>query len=110
VTAVEAFREPEHRRQSPDRLAALALEVAKMLVTFLRRALPVVARDKADDFDFVRLEATQVAVLDQIVRVLVMALVTDMDADVVQQRRVLEPLALAVRQAVHHPRLIEEER
>ena len=38
----------------------------------------------------------------------VMPLVADMDADVVKDRRVLEPLALAVGQAMNRPRLIEE--
>ena len=60
----------------------------------------MVAGDERDDFDLVRLEAAQVAVLDQVVGMAVMALVADVVADVVEQRRVLEPLALAVGQAV----------
>ena len=37
-----------------------------------------------------------------------MALVADVDADVVQQRAVLEPLALAVAEPVHARRLVED--
>ena len=68
----------------------------------------MIARDERDHLDLLGLEAAQVAVLDQVVRVLVVPLVADVDADVVQERRVLEPLALAIGQAVHAARLIEE--
>ena len=61
-----------------------------------------------DDLDFFRLEASQVAVLDQIVRMFVVALVTDVHADIVQDRCVLEPLTLAIGQAVDGARLIEQ--
>jgi hypothetical protein len=37
-----------------------------------------------------------------------MSLVADVHADVVEQRRVLEPLALAIRQTVHAARVIEQ--
>ncbi len=67
----------------------------------------MVPRDERDRIDFLGLEAAQVAVLDQIVRMLVMALVADMHADVVQQRRVLEPFALAVGHPVHAACLLE---
>ena len=68
----------------------------------------MVAGDERDDLDLVGLEAAQIAVLDQVVRVLVVPLVADVDADVVQERRVLQPLALAIGQAVHAARLIEQ--
>ena len=68
----------------------------------------MVARDERDDLDLLRIESAQVAVLDQVVRVPVVALVADVDADVVQQRAVLEPLAFAVGQSVHAARLIED--
>ena len=61
-----------------------------------------------DDLDLLRIEPAQVAVLDQVIRMPVMALVADVDADVVQQRAVLQPLALAIAELVHRPRLIEE--
>ena len=85
-------------------------QVAEAVVLPLRRRLAVIARDERDRLDLVRLEAAQIAVLDQVVRVLVVALVADVDADVVQERGVLEPFALAVGQAVDGARLIEQRR
>ena len=108
VAAVEAFGEPHHRREPLDRLAQRSLQLAVPVVRFLRRRLPVVARDERDDLDLLRVESAQVAVLDQIVRMAVMALVADVDADVVQQRAVLQPFPLAVGEPVHAARLIED--
>jgi len=68
----------------------------------------MVPRDERNHFGFLRLEAAQIAVLDQVVRVLVVPLVADVHADVVQDRRVLEPLALAIGEAMDRARLIEE--
>src|SRR2546426_566670 len=53
-------------------------------------------------------EAAQIAVLDEVVGVLVMPLVADREADVVQQRRVLEPLPFAIGERMHAARLIED--
>ena len=39
--------------------------------------------DERDDLDFLRIEATEVPILDQIVRVLVVAFIADVNADVV---------------------------
>ena len=108
VAAVEALGQTQDRRQRPDGPPALAAEVAVVVVAALGRGLPMVARDQRDGFDLVGLEAPQIAVLDQVVRVLVMALVADVDADVVQQRGVFEPLALAIGQPVDAARLIEQ--
>ena len=69
----------------------------------------MIARDERDCFDFVGLEAAQIAVLDEVVRMFVMPRVTDVDADVVQDRGVLEPLALAIGQAVNCAGLVEED-
>ena len=57
VAAVEAFRQPEHRRQDPDRPAALAFEVPELLVALLGGRLSMISRDEADDFDFLGLES-----------------------------------------------------
>jgi hypothetical protein len=61
-----------------------------------------------DDLDFFRLEASQIAVLDQIVRMFVVTLVADVHADIVKDRCVLEPLTLAIGQTVNRARLIEQ--
>ena len=84
------------------------VEVAVVLVTPPRRGLAMIAGDEPDHVDFFGLESPQIAVLDQVVRVLVVPLVADVDADVVQDRRVLEPLALAVGEPVHDARLVEQ--
>src|SRR6185295_2785111 len=108
MAAIEALGEPQHRRQRADDAARAPRQIAEPLVLSFRRPLAVVARDQADGLDLLRLEAAQVAVLDQVVGVLVVSLVADMDADVVQDRRELEPLALAIGEAVDRPRLIEQ--
>jgi hypothetical protein len=68
----------------------------------------MVARQERDHLDLLRVEPAQIPVLDQIVRVTVMSLIADVYADVMQQRAVLEPLALFVGQSVDAPRLIED--
>jgi hypothetical protein len=94
VAPIEVFRKAEHRRQRADDPAPAAPEVAESDVTALRRRPPMVPRDQGNRFDLERLEAAQIAVLDQVVRVLVVLLVADMDAGVVQDRAVLQPFAL----------------
>jgi hypothetical protein len=108
VAPIQPFGEPDHRRHRLDRLAFRAAEIRVALVGLLRRGLPVVAGEQRDDLDLLGIEAAEIAVLDQVVRVPVMALVADVHADVVQQRAVLEPLAFAIGQAVHAPGLIED--
>lgn len=68
----------------------------------------MVPRDKADDFNLVGIEAAQIPVLDQVIRVLVMTGIADVDAHVVQQGAEIQPLALAIRQLVNRARLIEQ--
>ena len=97
MAAIEPLGETDHRRERLDGLAQRSLQVAVALVGLLRRGLPMIARDERHDLDLLRREAAQVAVLDQIVRMAVVALVADVHADVVQQRAVFEPLALACR-------------
>ena len=108
VAAVEPLGEPKDRGERPDRAATPAAEIAKQFVALLRYRLPVVPRDERDGVDFLRVEPSQIAILDEIARVLVVPLVADMHADVVEQCRVLEPLAFAIGQAVHGAGLIEE--
>ena len=68
----------------------------------------MIARDQCDALDLLRTEAAERPVLDEIVRVPVVAIETDMGADVVQDAGVLEPIALAIAQPVHGPRLVEQ--
>jgi len=108
MAAVEALRKPENRRERPDGLPAFAAELGIFLVLAFRRRLPVVPGHERDDLDLFRIEAPQISILDQIVRMLVMALVTDVDADVMQQGRIFEPFTLTIGEAVDDARLVEE--
>ena len=108
VAAIEAFRQPEKRGQHPDAPPIRPSQFAVALVRFSRRGLAVIARDERHDFDLVGIEATQVAVLDEVVRMFVMALVADVQSDVVQQRGIFEPLALADAEPVGVSRGVEQ--
>src|SRR5579872_5114401 len=110
MAAIEALGEPQDGRERSHGAPFLALQIAESLVAALRRRLAMVARHERHDFDFVRLEAAEVAVADQIVRVPVMAFVTDVDADVVKDGGILEPFALAIGQPVNDAGLIEQRR
>ena len=108
VAAIEAFRETQNGRQRADGPARAARQVFEALVAALRRPQPVVARDERDRLDLLGLESAEVAVLHEVIRVLVVPLVADQHADVVEDGRVLEPLALAIGEAVNRARLVEQ--
>ena len=110
MAAVEALRQAQDGGQGANGSPALPAEVGVAVVVTVGRRPPVIARDERDGVDLVGLEAAQVAVLDQVVRVLVVALVADVDADVVEQRGVFQPLALAIGEPVNAARLVEERR
>ena len=110
MATVEALGESKHRGEDADGLAALPREVAVVLVPAFWRRLTMIARNEPDNFYFFRLEAPEIAVLDEVVGMLMVALVADVYADVVQQSGELEPFAFAVRQAVHTPRLVKQHR
>ena len=94
MAPVEAFGQAKDRRQDTDRAPGLAAQVPETLVAPLWRVAAVISGDERDGLDLVRLEPAQITVSDEVVRVLVVALVADQRADVVEQRRVLEPLPL----------------
>ena len=108
VTAIEPLGQSQERAEQLDGLAQAIRQRCKALVRSSRCRLTVVASHQRDDIDFDRLEATQIAVLDQIVRMLVMAFVADMRADVVQQRCIFQPLAFARSQVMAGLKLIEQ--
>src|SRR5688572_4771819 len=108
VAAVEPFGQPHHRRQRFDDPPLSALEVTVAAVGLLWRALAVVTGNQRDHLDFLRIEPAQVAVLDQVVRMPVVPLVADMDADIVEQRAEFQPVALAIAEPVHAARLVED--
>ena len=108
VAAVEAFRQTQNGGQRAHGAPRAAAQIAKPLGAPLRRRLTVIARDQRDRLDLVRLEAAQIAVGDEVVGMLVVSFVADVDADVVQDRGVLEPLALVVGEAMDGAGLIEQ--
>jgi hypothetical protein len=68
----------------------------------------MVPRHEADDADFVRIETAESAVFHEVVRVLMVALVADVRADIVKQGAVLEPLSLLLAQAVPCVQAVED--
>src|SRR5262249_42576707 len=72
VAPVEALGEAQDRRQRPDRPAPAPAHRAELLVAAFRRAASMVFGDERDRLDVVGLEAPQIAVLDQVVRMPVM--------------------------------------
>ena len=64
VAPIEAFGEPQHRRQTSNATAPLSLKVAVLVVAALGRRLPMVARDERDVFHFLGIESAQIPVLD----------------------------------------------
>ena len=57
MAAIEAFREPENRRERPDGPPAFAAELGILPVRAFRRRLPVVPGHERDDLDLFRIEA-----------------------------------------------------
>lgn len=108
VAAIEPFGQPHDRRKDSDSGTQCAVQIAVPLVGLLGSRLPMVSGDQADDLDLLRIEAPQISIFDQIVRVTMMAIVTDVYADVVEQRPVFQPLPLALRKTVHTAGLIED--
>src|SRR3954471_14635863 len=80
VAAVEAFRQPENRRQLFHDSAPLSREVTIALMVALRGGATMISRDQRHRVDFVRLEAAEIAVRDEVVRMLVVAFVADVRA------------------------------
>ena len=108
VAAIQAFRQPENGGESPHRAPTPPFEIAKAIVAALRRGLAVIARDERYGFDLVGFEPAQLSVTNQVEGVLVVSLVADVHADVMQDRRIFEPFALAIREPMNRPRLVEQ--
>src|SRR4051812_29338054 len=77
-------------------------------MNFLGRALAMIARDVCDDLHLFIVEILQIAIRNQIHAVLVMALATDVPADVVQQGGVFDQLAIDGAEAVKRSEFIEQ--
>lgn len=95
MAAVQAFHQADDAAEQFNRPALSAAKGAKRLVRSPWGRLAVIPRHERDDLHFLGVEPAEAPVPNEVVRVFVMALVTDVGADVVEQRAVLEPLALA---------------
>jgi hypothetical protein len=107
VAAIQAFGKTQHRRETADGSPGAPLQFAESIVIALGRRLPVIAGNQRNLFDLVRLEATQIAIANQVIRMFVMPLVTDVHTDVVKDRGVFQPFALAIGHTVNAAGLIE---
>src|SRR3954465_11744040 len=105
MAAVQPFSKTQDSRQRSDGAPPLSFEPAVPVVASLRRSLSMIPGDQCNRFDLIRFEAAKVAVPDEVIRVLVMAFVADVYADVMQQRGIFEPLALPVCQPMNTARL-----
>src|SRR5664280_2271152 len=108
VRAVERVGDPQERRELLDDGLLPGVERAKGLVRVERRRLAVVPGHEGDQLHLGLREALQVAVQDQVVRVVVVARVGDRQADVVQHGGMLEPLALERGELMKAVGLVEE--
>ena len=75
VAAVEALRQAQNGGKGADGVPPPAAEADVLVVTTVGRRPAVIPRQEGDCLDLVGLEAAQVAVLDQVVRVFVVTLV-----------------------------------
>jgi hypothetical protein len=108
VAAIEALRQAQDGGERANRGPRPPSQLAEALMLSLRRRLTMIAGDESNRLDLIGFESAEVAVLHEIVRMLVMALVTDVHADVVQNGGVLQPFPLAIGQPVDRTRLIEQ--
>src|SRR4051812_628775 len=72
MAAIEAFREPHDRRQRSYDPPPLAAQSVEHRMTAFRCRAAVIARDQRDHLDLVGLEPAEIAILDEVIRVLVM--------------------------------------
>jgi len=108
VAAVEVLGDTQHGGEPSHDLAALPSELVEIGVPPRRRRAAVITGDQRNRFDLVRLEAAQIAVSDQVIGMAMMPFVADVHAGVMQDRRVLQPLALLVGHPVDRPGAVEE--
>jgi hypothetical protein len=107
VAAVEPFGQSYHGRQKANDAPQRSAELTVSFVRLLGGGLSMVPREQRDHLDFLGIEPAEITVLDQVIRMPMVSFVADVHTDVVQQGAVLEPLALAIAEAVHAARLVE---
>jgi hypothetical protein len=108
VAAIEALGQTQDARERPYDPASLPGQPGEPRMPTLGRGVAVIARNEREDLDLRGIEAPQIAVADEVIRMLVVPLIADVHADVVEQGGVFEPLALTIGQGVGAARLFEE--
>jgi hypothetical protein len=108
VAAVQAFGQPKDRGERLDGALTASPEFTIPVVVRTRLRPPMIPRDERNRLDLVGLEAAQVAVFDEVVRVLVMALEGDMHADIVKNRSIFQPVALEIAKPVYGAGFVED--
>jgi hypothetical protein len=83
VAAIQAFSQAKQGSEDAHHATALPVQRRKARVRLPRRRLTMIPGDQGNDRDLVALEAAQATVGDEVVRVLVVAFVADVRADVV---------------------------
>jgi hypothetical protein len=84
VASIQAFRESQDACQNPHGLASAGRQPAIFRVRPFRRSPAVIPRHQRNDIDFLGLEPSKIAILDEVIRVLVVARVADVHTDVVE--------------------------
>jgi hypothetical protein len=107
VAAVQPFRKPDDGGEHANGRSHRAVQLPVAVVRLLRRRLTVITRDERDHLDLSRIEPAQIPILDQVIGMAVVAVVADVNADIVEQCRILEPLALAIAESMDAACLVE---
>ena len=108
VSAVEAIGDAQDRGEPLDLIAQRLVERAEVAMLFPWRRAAMIARDVRDHHLLGRRDAEQLGVHDEVVRVLVVPIVVDVIADVVQQRGVGERGAIVGRTAEPAAQRVEQ--
>ena len=100
VAAVEAFGHTQQHAEHLHDPLGVVVELRKLLALPSRQCLAVEQRRRGDDVDFGLIEAEQLRVLDEIVRVHAMVGKREKRADVVEHRGVFEQFAFPAAELV----------
>lgn len=84
MAAIQPFGEAHDRAEQPHGLALRPRQIGEALMPLLGLRLTMIPGREGDDLDLVRIEAPQIPVFDEVVRVFVVPFVADVVADVVQ--------------------------
>jgi hypothetical protein len=107
MAAVQTFSQTQNRGKHPDCSPATLIQPPEFVVALAGFRPSMIPRDERHRIDFIRLEPPQITILDQIRGMLVVALVGDVNPDIVKQRSIFQPFSLAIAKPMDGPRLVE---